>query len=79
VFSDKELRDQWNYAKGSRPFIVGFLYAYSLPKRPTLKELIDNGIVRNIESVPRGFEQITQDQLAKILSLSQADPRAIVD
>jgi predicted nucleic acid-binding protein len=79
VFSDKELRDQWNFAKGSRPFIVGFLYAYSLPKRPTLKELIDNGIVRNIESVPRGFEQITQDQLAKILSLSQADPRAIVD
>jgi predicted nucleic acid-binding protein len=79
VFSDKELREQWNYAKGSRPFIVGFLYACSLPKRPTLKELIDNGIVRNIESVPRGFEQITQDQLAKILSLSQADPRAIVD
>jgi hypothetical protein len=79
VFSDKELREQWNYTKGSRPFIVGFLYAYSLPKRPTLKELIDNGIVRNIESVPRGFEQITQDHLTKILSLSQADPRAIID
>ncbi len=79
VFSDKELRDQWNYRKGSRPFIVGFLYAYSLPKRPTLKELIDNGIVRDIESVPRGFEQITQDHLSTILSLSRADPRVIVD
>ena len=79
VFSDKELSDQWNYRKGSPPFIVGFLYAYSLPKRPTLKELIDNGIIRNIESVPRGFEQITQDHFSKILSLSQADSRVIVD
>jgi predicted nucleic acid-binding protein len=79
VFSDKELSQHWNYNKNDRPFIVGFLYAYSLPKRPTLKELIDNGIVRDIHSVPRGFEQITQDHLARILSLSQADPRVIVD
>jgi predicted nucleic acid-binding protein len=79
VFSDKELSDQWNYRKGSRPFIVGFLYAYTLPKRPTLKELIDNGIIRNIESVPRGFEEITEDHLSTILSLSQADPRVVVD
>jgi predicted nucleic acid-binding protein len=79
VFSDSELSDQWNYKKGSRPFIVGFLYAYSLPKRPTLKELIDNGIIRNIESVSRGFEQITKDHLSRILSLSQADPRIVVD
>jgi predicted nucleic acid-binding protein len=78
VFSDKELSEQWNW-KGSRPFIVGFLYAYSFPKRPTLKELIDNGIIRNIESAPRGFEQITPDQLSTILSLAQADPRVIVD
>jgi hypothetical protein len=79
VFSDKELSQHWNYKKGDRPFIVGFLYAYSLPRRPNLKELIDNGIIRNIESVPRGFEQITQDHFSKILSLSQADPRVVVD
>jgi hypothetical protein len=79
VFSDNELRAQWNYRKGSRPFIVGFLYAYSFPKRPTLKELIDNGIIRNIESVPRGFEQITEQSFTKILALSQTDPRIIVN
>jgi len=80
VFSDKELSEQWNYKKGvGRPFIVGFLYAYSLPKRPTLKELIENGIIRDIESVPRGFEQITQDHLSTVLSLSRADPRIVVD
>ncbi len=79
VFSDDELREQWNFSKANRPFIVGFLYAYSFPKRPNLKELIDNGVIRNIESVPRGFEQISQKQLSTILSLSQTDARAIVD
>ena len=79
VFSDKELRDQWNYKKGSRPFIVGFLYAYSLPRRPTLKELIENGIVRDIKSAPRGFEKISAEQFSKILELSGADLRFIVD
>jgi predicted nucleic acid-binding protein len=79
VFSDKELSEHWNHKRGSRPFIVGFLYAYSLPRRPNLKELIDNGIIRNIESVPRGFERITRDHFSKILSLSQADTRVIVD
>jgi hypothetical protein len=78
VFSDKELRDQWN-RKGSRPFIVGFLYAYSFPRRPTLKELINNGIIRGIDSAPRGFERITGEQFSKILELSKADLRFIVD
>jgi hypothetical protein len=79
VFTDKELSGQWNYRPGLRPFIVGFLYAYSLPKRPILKELIENGIVRDIESVPRGFERITPEQFSKILGLSKADMRVIVD
>jgi hypothetical protein len=79
VFSDEELRQQWHFSKTNRPFIVGFLYAYSFPKRPNLKELIDNGVIGNSDSVPRGFEQITQEQLSTILSLSQTDARIIVD
>jgi predicted nucleic acid-binding protein len=79
VFTDKELSDQWNYRKNSRPFIVGFLYAYSFPKRPILKELIDNGVIRDIESVPRGFEEISADQFGRILSLAQADRRIVVN
>jgi hypothetical protein len=79
VFTDKELNAQWNYRRGDHPFIVGFLYAYSLPKRPTLKELIDNGIIRDIDSVPRGFERIKAEQFSKILELSKADMRFIVD
>jgi predicted nucleic acid-binding protein len=78
VFTDKELSDQWNF-RGSRPFIVGFLYAYSLPRRPTLKELIDNGVIQSVESAPRGFERITPEQFRTVLGLSQANPRIIVN
>jgi len=79
VFTDKELSEQWNWKKGSKPFIVGFLYAYSLPKRPNLKELIDNGVIRSIDEVPRGFERITAEQFRTVLELSKANPRFIVD
>jgi hypothetical protein len=79
VFSDQELRDQWNYRRNSRPFIVGFLYAYSFQRRPTMKELIENGIIRDVDSAPRGFERITNEQFTKILELSKTDLRFIVD
>lgn len=78
VFSDAELLKHWNYSQ-NRPFIVGFLYAYSFPKRPTFKELIDNHVIRDINSAPRGFEEITPQQFATILALSQTDTGVIVD
>ena len=76
---DKELRDQWRYKTHNRPFITDFLYAYSFPKRPTLKNLIDNGVINNVQSAPRGFEQITGAQFATILTLAKVDLRFIVD
>jgi hypothetical protein len=79
VFSDAELSKQWNEKPNNRPFIVGFLYAYSFPRRPNMKELIDNGIIRNVGSAPRGFEQITSVQFDKILELSKTNMRVIVD
>ena len=78
VFTDKELSAHWNYRPNSRPFIVGFLYAYSLPRRPNMKELIDHGVIRSVDEAPRGFERITAEQFGKILDLAQADPRLIV-
>ena len=78
VFTDKELGAHWNYKERDRPFIVGFLYVYSLPKRPNMKELIDNGVIRDVDSAPRGFEQLTPEQFATILSLSEANTRLIV-
>jgi predicted nucleic acid-binding protein len=79
VFSDEELRKHWRYNPSSRPFIVGFLPCCSFPKRPNLKELIDNGIVKDIDSAPRGFERISTAQFERIIELSKTDPRLVVD
>jgi len=79
VFSDDELRAHWRYSRNSVPFIVDFLYAYSFPRRPNMKELIDNDVIHDVQSAPRGFERITQDQLETILSLSRSDTSIVVD
>lgn len=79
VFSDNELREQWRYRPNNRPFIVGFLYSYAFPRRPNLQELITHGIIRDIDSAPRGFEALSPAQASKILELAQADLRVVVD
>jgi hypothetical protein len=79
VFSDEELREQWRYSPTSRPFVVEFLYAYSFSQRPNMESLIKNGIIRDVNSAPRGFERISLENFKRILSLSQADLRIIVD
>jgi predicted nucleic acid-binding protein len=79
VFTDKELIEWWDFRKFNRPFIVEFLCAYSFPKRPNMKELIDHGIIRDVKSAPRGFEHLSKDQFRTILKLAEADPRSLVD
>jgi predicted nucleic acid-binding protein len=79
VFSDRELQAQWQYRSSSRPFIVDFLYAYSFPKRPNMAELIKHGVIRDINSAPRGFERINREQFETILRLSACDPCIVVD
>lgn len=79
VFSDAELREQWRYRSHNRPFIVEFLYAYSFPKRPNMAALIENGVISDVNSAPRGFEKISSEQLSTILELSESDSRLIVD
>lgn len=79
VFSDHQLRQHWNYRSNDRPFVVNFLYSYSFPKRPNMEALIKNGVIRDINSAPRGFERITLSQFKTILRLSETDPRLIVN
>jgi hypothetical protein len=79
VFSDKELLEYWNYNLQRRPFIVNFLYAYSFPKRPNLKRLIELNIIPTIKDVPRGFSLITGDQLRLILKEARANESLIID
>lgn len=78
VFSDDQLREQWRYRPKWRPFIVDFLFCYSFRKRPNLKELIDHAVIKDVGSVPRGFEPITQEQFDTVIQLSKTDARFVV-
>jgi hypothetical protein len=76
VFTDAELRNWWNYNPNNRPFVVNFLYAYSLPRRPNLAQLKESNIIRE---APRGFVEIGDAGFGKLLEISNADLRLIVD
>lgn len=78
IFNDDELKKHWNYKPRNRPFVVNFLYLYSFPKRPNLKNLIEMGVIQDIHSAPRGFEQITQEQFDKILEASESNENFII-
>jgi predicted nucleic acid-binding protein len=75
VFTDNQLEEHWNYNRSSRPFVVNFLYVYSLPKRPNLKQLRENSV---IIKAPRGFEPLSELAFATLLKISNADQRLIV-
>lgn len=79
VFTDRELSDQWNYSQRSKPFIINFLCAYSFPKRINLAQLISFGIIKDIDSAPRGFQKITKPQFEKILMETGTDESIIVN
>jgi len=79
VFTDGELSEHWNYNRRNRPFIVNFLYVYSLPKRITRQKLIEMGVISDVYQGPRGFTQISAKNLKDILRESQTDESIAVD
>ena len=79
VFTDEKLSKHWNFNKKSRPFIVNFLYLSSLPKRITRQKLIEMGVISDAYKGPRGFTQISVNNLKDILRESQADESIVVD
>ncbi len=71
VFKDDELKEWWNYKRYNRPFIVNFLYVDSFPKpKVNLAQLVKLGI---INSAPRGFEQISNEQFEIFLKAARAN------
>jgi predicted nucleic acid-binding protein len=79
VFTDKQLVEQWNHNPKSRPFIVNFLYVYSLNKRLNLKSLIDLEIIKDVNSVPRGFAKISLDNFEAIIKASESNESFIIN
>lgn len=77
VFSDAKLKEFWDYRPYNRPFVVNFLFVYSLPKRPNLKQLDEIGFVKSV-TPPRGFARVSDESFYKMLEISNADARFIV-
>jgi hypothetical protein len=76
VFSDEELLEHWNWDSRYRPFVVYFLFVHSFPNRINLMRLKDLDI---ITEAPRGFDQITDEAFAKLITVSDSDDCFIVD
>lgn len=70
VLKDDELKKFWTRYKTNKPFIVNFLYAYSLPKRPNLKLLHELGVIPDIKEMPRGFRKIDRDLFLKLAKIT---------
>jgi hypothetical protein len=76
VFSDVELRAQWDYNPSNRPCVVRFLCTYSLPRRPNLASMKDAGV---LAEHPRGFELLADDGFLRLLEISDARHCPVVD
>ena len=79
VFTDEDLSRHWNYKKHNRPFIVNFLYSYSFPSRLNMKRLIELGVIHSVDDAPRGFTEISLNNLKDILKESQSDESIAID
>jgi predicted nucleic acid-binding protein len=77
VFSEQQLKDYWNRFPKLKPFVVNLLYAYSLPKRPNLKTLMDLGIIRDFDQLHKGFVKISLDDLKVIIKEAKGDESII--
>lgn len=68
ALSETQLAEYWNRYDKRKPFVVNFLYAYSLPNpfKVNLKKLIEIGVYRSIEEAPRGFQKLSWESFVKI-------------
>ncbi|NTW31787.1 MAG: hypothetical protein HGB12_04050 [Bacteroidetes bacterium] len=70
VLTSDELKEYWNRYGKNKPFVVNFLYAYSFKKRATLKQLLELGVIKDLNDVPRGFKEIDWDLFIKLVKFS---------
>lgn len=79
VFTNEKLREFWDYQQNNRPFVVDFLYLRTFPKRPNLQKLLELGVISGMDSVPRGFQEISKDDFYKILETAKLDESFIIN
>lgn len=69
VLTDKELAEYWNRYPTLRPFVFNFLYAFSFKKRINLKQMLDSGILPNMDSV-KTITKMEREEFTKLVRLA---------
>ena len=73
VLSINELKGFWNRFQKLKPFVIEILYSYSLPRKPNLKRLIELGVIKGVDKMPRGFGKISLQDLENVLKDTGSD------
>ncbi|MFC5623637.1 hypothetical protein [Algoriphagus winogradskyi] len=69
VLSDEELVEYWNRYPKNRPFAFNFLYAFSFKKRINLKQMLDEGILANFDSI-KTISKMGREEFKKLITLA---------
>lgn len=75
VFNDTKLAQLWDSNSYSKPFVVKFLNAITLPRKINLSTLKE---IQAVSDAPRGFEKLSEQQFMKIVEHSQLTPAIII-
>ncbi|HYV94014.1 MAG TPA: PIN domain-containing protein [Chitinophagales bacterium] len=70
VLTEAELKEYWERFPMNRPFVINFLYAFSFVKRKTLKQMLDTGILPNMDAV-KTITKINRDSLVQLITLAR--------
>lgn len=70
VLSEQELKEYWEWRPNNRPFVINFLYAFSFVKRITLKQMLDEKILPNMDAV-KTINKMTRKSFGHLITLSR--------
>lgn len=65
-----ELKEYWDRYGGYKPFVINFLYAYSLKHRQNLRTLLDENIFPNMDIV-RTINELPMDSFVELVRLGK--------
>lgn len=81
IFTEKYLKEFWNWNKRNRPFLIKFISMYSIPlgSRLNRKQLLDLNVITGEENELRGLKQISKEQFVTILKEINVNDRLIIN
>jgi len=68
VLTEKELKEYWERYPTNKPFVINFLYTFSFMKRINLKEMLETGILPNMDTV-KTITKIERKSLVQLITL----------